>query len=205
MKRYFMYSSGVASMALVLAVVVSFLAVNYTSGEATPGDDSPAAQEELKAPILLKYSQTSSRRVELDTITFVPTPTPLPSPTPTPVPVAPSRAAPRQPLPVPANLQINGVINNVNITFYDCLVGGFCGNMSNGEKVYEGAAACSWNLPIGTAFYIVGDPTGRIYVCKDRGLLTDTWVDIFWYDPKDGYVWQANVGRYGTIAIVSLP
>ena len=30
-------------------------------------------------------------------------------------------------------------------------------------------------------------------------------LDIFWYDPKDGYIWQANVGRYGTIAIVSLP
>ena len=98
-----------------------------------------------------------------------------------------------------------GPIENLNITFYDCANQGFCGHIYGGEWVYEGAAACSWNLPIGTAFYIVGDPTQRIYVCKDRGLLDDTWVDIFWYHPDDGYDWQADVGRFGTIFIVYLP
>jgi hypothetical protein len=96
-------------------------------------------------------------------------------------------------------------ISGVNLTFYDCLVQNFCGAMYNGEKVYEGAAACSWNLPIGTRFYIVGDPTGRLYVCKDRGMLTNTWIDVFFYAPADGYRWQAAVGRYGTIEIVSTP
>ena len=43
------------------------------------------------------------------------------------------------------------------------------------------------------------------YVCADRGLLANTWVDIFWYYPADGYRWQAVVGRYGTINIVSVP
>jgi hypothetical protein len=96
-------------------------------------------------------------------------------------------------------------MTHVNITFYDCLNDGFCGAMYNGEQVYEGAAACSWNLPIGTAFYIIGDPTGRVYICKDRGLLDDTWVDIFWNNPVDGYYWQSSVGRYGSIVLVSLP
>jgi hypothetical protein len=108
--------------------------------------------------------------------------------------------------PVPATPAPLGVtIQNVNLTFYDCAGQGFCGKMYNGEKVYEGAAACSWNLPIGTRFMIVGDPTGRVYVCKDRGLLSDTWIDVFWHDPADGYAWQSIVGRRGAIVIVSLP
>jgi hypothetical protein len=111
---------------------------------------------------------------------------------------------PQAPLGTPM-VTTKGPIENVNITFYDCADQGFCGDMYNGEWVYEGAAACSWNLPLDTAFYIVGDPTQRIYVCKDRGLLDDTWVDIFWYHPEDGYDWQSSVGRYGTIFIVYLP
>jgi hypothetical protein len=113
-----------------------------------------------------------------------------------------------QPAPtsVPAAPATLGVtIQNVNLTFYDCASQGFCGKMYNGEKVYEGAAACSWNLPLGTRFMIVGDPTGRVYVCKDRGLLSDTWIDVFWHDPADGYAWQSIVGRHGSIVIVSLP
>lgn len=94
-------------------------------------------------------------------------------------------------------------MTNVNVTFYDCANQGFCGRMYNGRKVYEGAAACSWNLSIGTRFRIVGDPTGRTYICEDRGLLANTWVDIFFYYPADGYRWQAQVGRYGTIEIVN--
>jgi hypothetical protein len=105
----------------------------------------------------------------------------------------------------PAALVSIGQIENVNLTFYDCLGQGFCGRMSSGEKVYEGAAACSWNLPEGTRFRIAGDPTKRTYVCEDRGLLEDTWVDIFFYDPEDGWEWQEAVGRIGTIEIVRLP
>ena len=56
----------------------------------------------------------------------------------------------------PASYVTLGSMHNVNITFYDCLVDGFCGAMYNGEQVYEGAAACSWNLPIGTTFSIAG-------------------------------------------------
>ena len=74
--------------------------------------------------------------------------------------------------------------------------------MANGEDVYEGAAACSYDLAFGTRFIIPGDPTNRVYVCKDRGLLADTHVDIFWYHPDDGWRWQTVVGSQGTIEIV---
>jgi hypothetical protein len=76
--------------------------------------------------------------------------------------------------------------------------------MYNGETVYEGATACSWDLPIGTRFLILGDPSGRTYVCKDRGLLSNTWVDVYFRNPKDGWRWQNSVGRIGSIKIVSV-
>jgi len=118
----------------------------------------------------------------------------------------PIETAAPAPTAAPAETRLTrGIIDNVNITFYDCANQGFCGAMYNGRKVYEGAAACSWNLSIGTRFVIVGDPTHRIYTCEDRGLLANTWVDIFWYHPSDGYNWQRHVGRYGTIEIVSTP
>src|SRR5258708_4132317 len=65
-------------------------------------------------------------------------------------------------------------------------------------------ASCS-NLATGTMFTITGDPTGRVYVCKDRGLLPNTHVDIFWNNPADGWAWQRAVGSRGTIEIVELP
>jgi hypothetical protein len=109
------------------------------------------------------------------------------------------------PISAAAPITTRSILTGVNITFYDCANQGFCGAMFNGRKVYEGAAACSWNLPIGTRFVIVGDPTHRIYTCEDRGLLANTWVDIFWYYPSQGHSWQSIVGRYGTIEIVSMP
>ncbi|HLF76547.1 MAG TPA: hypothetical protein VJB57_03575 [Dehalococcoidia bacterium] len=112
-----------------------------------------------------------------------------------------------KPLPPADRVTINttGAVSNVNITFYDCQEQGFCGAMYNGRKVYQGAAACSWDLSLGTRFVIEGDPTRRVYVCEDRGLLPDTWVDIFWNDPRDGLLWQSAVGRHGTVAIVEVP
>lgn len=112
---------------------------------------------------------------------------------------APVAAAPE---PTPAPPAALRKISGVNITFYDCANQGFCGNMANGRRVYEGAAACSYDLPLGTRFYIEGDPTTRTYRCEDRGLLVNTWVDIFWYHQLDGWRWQEAVGRYGTIVIV---
>ena len=105
----------------------------------------------------------------------------------------------------PGGLPREGEIYQVNITFYDCVNQGFCGAMYNGEQVYEGAAACSWDLPLGTRFAIENDPTRRIYVCSDRGLLPDTWVDIYFYAPQDGWDWQQSVGRYATVHILAVP
>jgi len=92
---------------------------------------------------------------------------------------------------------------NSTLTFYDCMDQGFCGAMANGEDVYEGAAACSYDLPFGTRFTIPGDPTQRVYVCKDRGLLSDTHVDIFWYNPDDGWLWQSAVGSTAEIDVLA--
>jgi hypothetical protein len=97
---------------------------------------------------------------------------------------------------------VSGSIAGTYITFYDCAIGGFCGNMASGTQVFAGAAACSYNLPSGTRFTIDGDPTGRTYVCLDRGGHGPTWVDIWFYHPDDGYSWQSIVGAYGTINII---
>lgn len=113
----------------------------------------------------------------------------------------PSRTATPSPRPA-GSVTTLGCISHSNVTFYDCKEDGFCGAMYDGTKVYEGAAACSFDLAIGTRFRISGDPTGRIYRCEDRGLLKPTWVDIFFQDPADGWVWAAQVGRFGTLAIV---
>src|SRR5262249_3675336 len=129
-----------------------------------------------------------------------PTAEPTKTPRPKPTAIPPTVEA------APAVLRFTpvGRVVNTNLTFYDCYVDDFWGAMYNGTIVYEGAAACSWDLSIGTRFRILGDPTARIYRCDDRGLLANTWVDIFFFDPADGWRWQAKAGRCGTIEIVSL-
>ncbi len=124
-------------------------------------------------------------------------------PTPLPAILAAAAATPPPIERVVAALPLPTRITNVDITFYDCAHQGFCGPMANGRKVYEGAAACSYDLPLGTKFYIEDDPTRRVYTCDDRGLLSSTWVDIFWYYPADGWDWQESVGRYGTIYVIA--
>ena len=88
------------------------------------------------------------------------------------------------------------------LTFYACIGSGFCGNMANGQQVFAGAAACSSNMPFGTKFVIASDPSQRIFVCLDRGALSPTWVDIWFYDPADGWAWQSTVGMKSDIVIV---
>lgn len=85
-------------------------------------------------------------------------------------------------------------ISNALVTFYACVGNGFCEAMANGQQVFAGAAACSYNLSFGTRFQIAGDPTGRTYVCLDRGVPTATWVDIWFYDAADGWAWQTAFG-----------
>lgn len=214
LRRYFFFSTGLGFVTLGLAIIVSFLAVSATSEARAPGvEDSVAVTTEknLAAPLAPSLAKgPSSIFLEPELVLSIQErnePPPAGTTVPDLLASAPRRISPpppQAPLGTPL-VTAKGPIDNVNITFYDCANQGFCGHMANGEVVYEGVAACSWNLPIGTAFYILGDPTQRIYVCKDRGLLDDTWVDIFWYHPDDGYNWQSQVGRYGTIFIVYLP
>ena len=89
------------------------------------------------------------------------------------------------------------------VTFYACISDGFCGTMSNGQEVFPGAAACSTNLPFGTRFVINADPTARVFTCLDRGALTPTWVDIWFYDIADGWAWQSNIGTSSDITILN--
>jgi hypothetical protein len=198
-------------LTLALAIAVSFLAITYTTEAHAPTDEDAA-----QSPMAVRITPTASPTSDYGPSSIYLEPElilrqqPTPAPTTDTVPeilkqAKSSDGAPPQ-APVAASTGIQkGLVAGVNITFYDCSNGGFCGNMYGGEPVYEGAAACSWDLPLGTAFYIEGDPTERIYVCKDRGLLQNTWVDIFWNNPADGYYWQSFVGRIGTINIVYLP
>ncbi|HXF51609.1 MAG TPA: hypothetical protein VNM43_08010 [Dehalococcoidia bacterium] len=94
------------------------------------------------------------------------------------------------------------VIPNARITFYACIGNGFCNTMAGGKEPYEGAAACSYDLPLGTRLQIVSDPTRRIYTCEDRGYLSPTWIDVFFWDVADGWPWQRQVGSRSDIVIV---
>jgi hypothetical protein len=87
------------------------------------------------------------------------------------------------------------------VTFYSCVGNGFCGNMANGQPAFAGAAACSTNLPFGTRFTIANDPSGRVFTCLDRGALSATWVDIWFYDASDGWAWQSIVGTSSEVII----
>jgi hypothetical protein len=95
----------------------------------------------------------------------------------------------------------SGTRLNSTVTFYACVGNGFCGNMANGQQAYAGAAACSTNLPFGTRFTIADDPSGRVFTCLDRGALSSTWVDVWFYDAADGWAWQSIVGTNSDIII----
>ena len=97
-----------------------------------------------------------------------------------------------------------GTILTARITVYGCVGpgGGFCNGMASGIQVFEGAAACSADLPFGTKIRISGDPTGRVYECLDRGHLASTWVDVFFYDTRDGIAWQSLLG--GTVTNIEI-
>jgi len=89
-----------------------------------------------------------------------------------------------------------GSVLRARITIYGCSGpgGGFCNHMSAGGVPFEGAAACSSNLPFGTKLTIDGDPTGRTYECLDRGALAATWIDVYFENTSDGIAWQSTLG-----------
>ena len=183
------------SLALLLVVMMSPDTSNASEASFSPAAISFTRFLNMRTSELSSvYLETASARDER----------PLPPP-PAPVVEAPAHVPAPSPYAPSRDQVVTKGKMTATLTFYDCLSQRFCGAMSNGQKVYEGAAACSYNLATGTMFTITGDPTGRVYVCKDRGLLPNTHVDIFWNDPADGWRWQRAVGSRGTIEIVELP
>jgi hypothetical protein len=208
LRRYLMIGTGISSTAIGLALIVSFIAATQ-SGSSHPvmaqgqGIEAIQIKGRTQSTVLEPARQAITFQREPLTADFAaaePAP-PLEVASP---PAAELDAETRN-ISQSAGLPSVGLVTDVNVTFYDCVVQGFCGAMYNGEQVYEGAAACSWNLPLGTRFVIEGDPTGRTYVCADRGYLPDTWVDIFFHSPADGWAWQSSVGRYSSILLISVP
>jgi hypothetical protein len=200
-RRYVLFSAGIAVASLAVAFGVSLTAVLLA------GRANQSAQTRAEA-YFQEVSSASGQIILVKGELLDPDPDnpDLPSTFPVP-PAAPVLVENVVRHEVPDRFIHNkkGSVSDVNITFYDCKGQGFCGSMYGGRKVYQGAAACSWDLALGTTFYIVGDPTRRVYICEDRGLLRDTWVDVFWNSPRDGWWWASQVGRKGTIEIVGLP
>lgn len=100
-------------------------------------------------------------------------------------------------------IQAGTVIPGARATFYTCAGGGFCGAMANGQQVFPGAAACSSDLAFGTRFFLNADPGRTVYTCLDRGAISKTWVDIWFYAPAEGWAWQSMIGStYSDITII---
>ena len=215
LRRYLIFSTCVATAALALALATAVATFALTKADPTTlprfvagtPDEHPELMRAWgfeSADLASTFFEVVSARHEARLPSDQATPLGEAAPPKQP-PVKSSPLIPiKQRLTVPGkgSIFVKGLYQNANITFYDCADQGFCEEMYNGRKVYEGAAACSWDLSIGTRFYIVGDPTDRIYICEDRGLLDNTWVDIFWHHPNDGWKWQDKVGRYATIVLV---
>src|SRR5215204_5246807 len=86
----------------------------------------------------------------------------------------------------------------VRVTFYVLR-----GTMYSGQQTHWGAAACSWNYPIGTQLEL---PDGWVVTCLDRGLLGSSgWIDIwapnmatgYWLESKYGQQTQVQIVRWG--------
>jgi hypothetical protein len=187
-------------MAIGVAFIISFV-LAPKAGASNPQDLQLAVVDDIPAqtPIPLT-SEVSSAVVENDSIREEK----LPEPPPPPQPEAHTASTGQKYTAISRDQVVSKGHMSSTLTFYDCLGQGFCGTMANGRKVHEGAAACSYNLAMGTMFTIAGDPTNRVYICEDRGMLPNTHVDIFWNDPADGYWWQSQVGMSGTLDIIQV-
>jgi hypothetical protein len=80
--------------------------------------------------------------------------------------------------------------------------GGFCGRGRDGSVVRSGMAACDVAY-LGQKFQIVGDPTGRTYVCADTGsAVHGLHRDIWFLDNRSGWGWQSQVGASAMIEVM---
>ena len=99
------------------------------------------------------------------------------------------------------------------ITYYYCSQslgmgvgdgGGFCGTMSNGTVVHQGAASCD-RAYLGQRFRVVGDPYNLVYSCSDTGGgVSAQQRDIWFATSGEAMVWWRQVapGGVGTIEVL---
>jgi hypothetical protein len=74
------------------------------------------------------------------------------------------------------------------------------GRMHSGQQTHWGAAACSWNYPVGTQLRL---PDGWVVTCLDRGLLGSRgWIDIWAPDGPTGRAIQARYGNWTQATVV---
>lgn len=93
-----------------------------------------------------------------------------------------------QPLITPEDVQAAAYQQKTaRLTFYTAT-----GNpMANGEWPYEGAAACSYDIPLGTWVYL---PDGMPLQCLDRGNLEITHIDAYAESYSEG---KELIEQYG--------
>jgi hypothetical protein len=74
------------------------------------------------------------------------------------------------------------------------------GVMYSGQYTHWGAAACSWNYPMGTRLRL---PDGFLVTCLDRGHLgSNGWIDIWAPDHATGRWLARQYGDYTSAEIV---
>lgn len=74
------------------------------------------------------------------------------------------------------------------------------GVMYSGYETHWGAAACSWNYPMGTRLRL---PDGFIVTCLDRGHLgSNGWIDIWVPDHATGRWLAQQYGDYANVAVL---
>ncbi len=196
-------STGVRPRPLAQIEFLRLAAAQAAEEPASQGQ--PAADKAAPQPTAQPAAQPTPQPTPQPASQPAPQPAPQPTPQPTPQPAPPPAPQPElaaaiesaPPAPVGGS-----VIRGARLTFYNCVGGGFCGNMSSGQRVHEGAAACSYDLPLGTRFTIASDPSGRVYQCLDRGMLSPTWVDVWFHDAASGWAWQAVVGNWSDIILI---
>lgn len=176
------------------AVVAAAGAVSLIAPPAPAADEAPALPE--PTPLPLEPTPTAPPPPPPPTAPPPPPPEPTPTPPPPPPPPEPTPEPP-PPTPDPGGYQLSS-----RLTFYSCEEG-FCGYTASGVQVGPGVAACSYNLAFGTQFYILGDPSGRVWTCLDRGWLADTWVDVWFYSDAEGWAYTSALGDYVTIVIIN--
>ena len=178
------------------------------AGQIADTAGQPALLPTLEAPSTAASDEPASELTATPTPTASATATPTRTPTPrtTATPAATSAArvqATAGAIDADSDAETVTRVRGV-VTYYYCEQvagaplgdgGGFCGYMRNGTRVTSGAAACDAAY-LGQRFRIVGDPTGREYVCADTGsAVGGEHRDIWFATNLEGYEWFAAVGR----------